>query len=117
MKSKNNQIIVAGAHNPLAAIEIEKYLASLNSKKKIIMLLGMMANKDHEQFIKIFKKRINSIVTLDIPNQKKFINTSPNSTQFHQNSILNSKLYDKIHNHLLNFIKPCSCSLKNHQKS
>ena len=37
------------------------------------MLLGMMANKDHEQFIKIFKKRINSIVTLDIPNQKKFI--------------------------------------------
>ena len=45
---KDNQIILDGAHNPLAASVIEKYLKNLNSGRKIIMLLGMMANKDHK---------------------------------------------------------------------
>jgi len=71
--SKNNQILIDGAHNPLAAIAVEKYLANINSDKKIIMLLGMMANKEHKEFIKIFKKRIHSIVTVNIPNQENFI--------------------------------------------
>tara|TARA_Y100000590_G_scaffold60106_1_gene63978 strand:- start:2975 stop:4261 length:1287 start_codon:yes stop_codon:yes gene_type:complete len=71
--SKNNEILIDGAHNPLAALQIEKYLKNLNSGKKIIMVLGMMANKDHKEFIQIFKKRIHSIVTLNIPNQENFI--------------------------------------------
>ena len=71
--SKNNQILIDGAHNTLAALEVEKYLKSLNSGKKIIMLLGMMANKEHREFIQIFKNRIHSIITLDIPNQENFI--------------------------------------------
>ena len=37
------------------------------------MLLGMMANKEHREFIKIFKNRVHSIITLDIPNQENFI--------------------------------------------
>ena len=37
------------------------------------MVLGMMANKEHKKFIQIFKNRIHSIVTLDIPNQINFI--------------------------------------------
>jgi len=72
--SKNNQILIDGAHNLLAASVIEKHLENLNSKKKIIMLLGMMANKDHKEFIQIFKNRVQSIITLDIPNQVNFIN-------------------------------------------
>ena len=72
--SKNNQILIDGAHNPLAASVIEKYLGSLNSRRKIIMLLGMMANKDHKVFIQVFKNRVHSIITLDIPNQVNFIN-------------------------------------------
>jgi len=71
--SKNNQIIIDGAHNKLAANAINKYLASLGNKKKIIMLLGMMINKEHKEFIQTFKKKIHSIITLDIPNQKNFI--------------------------------------------
>ena len=71
--SKNNQILIDGAHNPLAASAVEKYLSSLNSGRKIIMLLGMMANKEHKKFIQIFKNRVNSIVALDIPNQKNYI--------------------------------------------
>jgi len=72
--SKNNQILIDGAHNTLAASVIEKYLGTLNSGKKIIMLLGMMANKEHREFIKIFKNRVHSIIALNIPNQINFIN-------------------------------------------
>ena len=38
------------------------------------MLLGMMSNKEHKEFIQIFKNRVESIFTLDIPNQINFIN-------------------------------------------
>ena len=72
--SNNNEILIDGAHNPLAAKAIEKYLGSLNSERKIIMLLGMMANKEHKEFIQIFKNRVHSIIALDIPNQVNFIN-------------------------------------------
>ena len=71
--SNNNEILVDGAHNILAAQEIEKYLKSLNSEKKIIMLLGMMSNKEHKKFIETFKNRIHSIIAVDIPNQINFI--------------------------------------------
>ena len=71
--SKNNQILIDGAHNTMAASAIEKHLRTLNSGRKIIMLLGMMANKEHKKFIQIFKDRVHSIVVLDIPNQTNFI--------------------------------------------
>jgi len=71
--SKNNEIIIDGAHNPLAALEIKKYLKTLNDKKKIIMVLGMMANKEHKKFIEILKHSVHSIITLDIPNQINYI--------------------------------------------
>ena len=71
--SKNNQILIDGAHNPLAASVIEKYLGTLNPERKIIMLLGMMANKEHKKFIQMFKNRVHSIIALDIPNQENFI--------------------------------------------
>ena len=67
--SKNNQILIDGAHNILGASVVEKYLKNLNSGKKIIMILGMMKNKQHKEFIKIFKNKIYSIVAVDIPNQ------------------------------------------------
>ena len=71
--SKNNQILIDGAHNPLAASAINKYLKTFNKGRKIIMILGMMANKEHKEFIQIFKNTIHSIITLDIPNQINFI--------------------------------------------
>ena len=71
--SENNQILIDGAHNVLAALAIRKYLESLNSGKKIIMILGMMANKEHKAFIKIFKDKVHTIITLNISNQKNFV--------------------------------------------
>ena len=66
---KNNEILVDGAHNTLAALKIKKYLKSLKKKRKIILVLGMMSNKDHKKFIQTLKNTIDSIVVLDIPNQ------------------------------------------------
>ena len=37
------------------------------------MVLGMMTNKEHREFIKIFKNKVHSIIALDIPNQINFI--------------------------------------------
>ena len=70
---KNNQIIIDGAHNPLAAFVLKKYLETLNNEKKIFMVLAMMANKEHKEFIQILKNKVHSIITLDIPNQINFI--------------------------------------------
>jgi len=71
--SENNQIIVDGAHNPLAASVVKKYLETLNTERKIFMVLGMMANKEHKEFIQTFKGRVHSVIALDIPNQINFI--------------------------------------------
>ena len=71
--SKNNKILIDGAHNSLAASAVKKYLETFDKERKIIMLLGMMANKDHREFIQIFNNRIHSIIALNIPNQTNFI--------------------------------------------
>ena len=63
---KNNKIFVDGSHNPLGAKVLNKYLDNFNCNKHII--LGMMANKDHKEYIGYFKN-ISSLTTVDIPNQ------------------------------------------------
>jgi len=63
---KNNKIFVDGSHNPLGAKVLNKYLDNYNCNKHII--LGMMANKDHQEYMSYFKN-ISSLSTVDIPNQ------------------------------------------------
>jgi len=84
---KKNKIFVDGSHNPLGAKVLNEYLESLNCDKHII--LGMMANKDHNEYMSYFKN-VSSLTTIDIPNQpnaikgkalKKKLNEFPN-TQF-----------------------------------
>jgi len=67
---KNNQLFVDGSHNPLGAKVLNQHLQSLNCKKHII--LGMMANKDHDEYISYFKN-IETLTTIDIPNQPNAI--------------------------------------------
>ena len=102
--SKNNQIIIDGAHNVLAASVIRNYLETLNSGRKIFMILGMMANKEHEEFIKIFKNRIHAIITLNIPNQINFIKKEKLS-KIAQSCGIPSKPADSIESALNNIAK------------
>ena len=70
---KNNKLFVDGTHNPLGAKALNQYLQSLNCRKHII--LGMMSNKDHNKYIDCFKD-IETLTTIDIPNQPNAINGS-----------------------------------------
>jgi len=67
---KNNKLFVDGSHNPLGAKVLNQYLQSLNCKKHII--LGMMANKNHNEYLEYFKN-IESLTVIDIPNQSNAI--------------------------------------------
>ena len=67
---KNNRLIVDGSHNPLGAKVLSEYLEGLDCNKHII--LGMMANKNHLEYISYFKN-ISSLTTVDIPHQPKSI--------------------------------------------
>jgi len=64
---KNNKLFVDGSHNPLGAKVLMDYLDTIPSNKHII--IGMMANKEHKKYISFFKDKINSITTVDLPNQ------------------------------------------------
>ena len=69
---KKNKIYIDGSHNSLGASVLSKYLSSLQCNKHII--LGMMDNKDHVEYIRYFKDKISSLTTVDIPNQPNAIN-------------------------------------------
>ena len=69
----NNLLFIDGAHNPLGAKVLNEYLQSLDCNKHII--LGMMANKDHNEYMSYFKD-IKSLTTIDIPNQPNAISGS-----------------------------------------
>ena len=71
--SKDNQIILDGAHNPLAFLAIKKYLKTLNKNKKVFLILAMMSTKQHKECIETLRENVHSIIALDIPNQKNFI--------------------------------------------
>jgi len=78
---KNNKLFIDGTHNPLGAKALNQYLQSLNCRKHVI--LGMMSNKDHNKYIDYFKD-IETLITIDIPNQP--------------NAIKGSELKEKIKN-------------------
>ncbi len=76
---KDNKLIVDGSHNEDGSRVLNEYLKSLNCRKHIV--LGMMANKDHLNFIKYFKN-ISSITTIDIPNQPNSLDGKILKTKF-----------------------------------
>ena len=79
---KNNRLFIDGSHNPLGAKVLNDYLESLDCNKHII--LGMMANKDHQEYMSYFKN-ITTLTTIDIPNQP--------------NSIKGKELKNKLNNY------------------
>jgi dihydrofolate synthase/folylpolyglutamate synthase len=62
---KNNTLICDGTHNPGGAEVLSKYLYNLNCD--VHAIIGMMANKNHEEYIRFFKN-LKSVTTIDIPN-------------------------------------------------
>ena len=67
---KNNLFLISGDHNEDGARVLNDYLESLNCKKHVI--IGMMANKEHEKYISYFKD-ISSLITVDLKSQPNSI--------------------------------------------
>ena len=68
---KYNKLLVDGSHNEDGARVLNKYLQNLDCRKHVV--IGMMANKQHEKYISYFKN-ISSVTVVDIPNQPNSIN-------------------------------------------
>ena len=67
---KNNKLLLDGSHNEDGARVLNEYLQTLDCNKHVVV--GMMANKDHEKYISYFKD-ISSLTTIDIPGQPNSI--------------------------------------------
>ena len=68
---KNNKLIVDGSHNEGGARALNEYLQTLDCNKHVI--IGMMANKEHEKYISYFKD-VSSVTTIDLKTQPNSIN-------------------------------------------
>ncbi len=88
---KKNKFLISGDHNEDGARVLNEYLETLDCKKHVI--IGMMANKDHEKYINYFKN-ISSITTIDIPNQSNSISGKKLKEKF--KSIKNVKYEESI---------------------
>ena len=67
---KDNQLLLDGSHNEDGARVLNEYLQTLDCNKHVI--IGMMANKEHEKYINYFKD-VSSITTIDLKTQPNSI--------------------------------------------
>ena len=67
---KKNKLFVDGSHNPLGAVVLNNFIDKIHGNVHVI--LGMMNNKDHLNYISYFKN-ISSLITVDIKNQPNSI--------------------------------------------
>ena len=63
----NNKLVIDGGHNISASISIANWVK--NQNVEVNLIVGMMIDKEHVEFIKNFKNIVNSITLIDIPNQ------------------------------------------------
>ncbi len=63
----NNKLIIDGGHNISASFSIANWIK--NQSEEVNLIVGMMKDKEHTEFIKAFENIVNSITLIDIPNQ------------------------------------------------
>ena len=88
---KNNRLLLDGSHNEDGARVLNEYLQTLDCNKHFI--IGMMTNKNHEEYISHFKD-ISSLTTVDIPNQQNAISGKKLKEKFQ--NVFNAKYEDNI---------------------
>jgi len=63
----NNKLVIDGGHNISASFSIANWVK--NQNVEVNLIVGMMKDKEHVEFIKNFRNIVNSITLIDIPNQ------------------------------------------------
>ena len=97
----NNRLIVDGGHNISASLSIANWIK--NQNQEVNLIVGMMKDKEHIEFIKSFGNIVNSITLIDIPNQDGAI-----SKEDFKKKLDNSKLNLKLSNGIEESIKSLS---------
>ena len=97
----NNKLVIDGGHNISASISIANWVK--NQNVEVNLIVGMMKDKEHVEFIKNFKNIVNSITLIDIPNQDGAI-----SKEDFKKKLDNSKLNLKLSNGIEESIKSLS---------
>ena len=97
----NNKLVVDGGHNISASLSIANWVKNQNEEANLIV--GMMKDKEHVEFIKAFENIVNSITLIDIPNQGGSI-----SKEDFKKKLDNLKLNLKLSNGIEESIKSLS---------
>ncbi len=97
----NNKLVIDGGHNISASLSIANWIKNQNEDANLIV--GMMKDKEHVEFIKAFENIVNSITLIDIPNQDGAI-----SKEDFKKKLDNSKLNLKLSNGIEESIKSLS---------
>ncbi len=97
----NNKLVIDGGHNISASLSIANWVKNQNEEANLIV--GMMKDKEHVEFIKAFENIANSITLIDIPNQDGAI-----SKEDFKKKLDNSKLNLKLSNGIEESIKSLS---------
>ena len=97
-----NRLIVDGGHNIGASKAISNWIKNQNQDVHIIV--GMMKDKSHKEFIDCFKNIVKSIQLVDIPNQKGAISKEEFKNKLEKNNI-NISLANSIEESLKSIAK------------
>lgn len=66
----NPPLILDGAHNPGAASALRKSLEAMFPEKRFAFLVGMLADKDHENYLEEISKVAENIITTNVPSER-----------------------------------------------
>ena len=64
----NNRLVIDGGHNISSSYVIANWIK--NQNQKVNLIVAMMNDKEHEEFMKSFEGLVNSVSLIDIPNQE-----------------------------------------------
>ena len=64
----NNRLVIDGGHNISSSYVIANWIK--NQNQKVNLIVAMMKDKEHEEFMKSFEGLVNSVSLIDIPNQE-----------------------------------------------
>ena len=98
----NNKLVIDGGHNISASFSIANWIK--NQNEEVNLIVGMMKDKEHTEFIKSFENIVNSITLIDIPNQDGAISKEDFRKKLN-NLKLNLKLSDGIEESLKSLSK------------
>ena len=94
----NNRLVIDGGHNISSSYVIANWVK--NQNQKVNLIVAMMKDKEHEEFMKSFEGLVNSVSLIDIPNQEGAI-----SKEEFKKKIINLKFTLNLSNNIQDAIK------------